>query len=106
MLKQAHQKLNLKEQLQQILIFQQLVEKMLPCVESQKQTYLGPVKILHPQKDNFIPLKNSENMLNILNRSNVTLQILPNETHVLRNKHSMRIPILVLAELLQKSRED
>ena len=103
--KNACQKLDLKEQLQQILIFQQLVEKMLPFIERQEQIYLGPIKILHPQKDNFIPVLNSENMLQALRRSNVQLHILPDETHTLKDKNSLKIPFLHLAELLQKSRE-
>lgn len=103
--KQACQKLNLKEQLQLVLIFQQLAEKMLPFVDYQQQQYQGMIRILHPQKDNLIPVKNSLNMVQAFNRDNVSLQILPNETHTLKNDANLKLPILVLEEIFQKYRE-
>lgn len=100
------QKMNLKKQLQQILIFEQLVKKMLPYADIQQQDYQGLIKILHPQNDNFIPLSNSENMLQTLNRENVSLQVLSNETHTLRKDNRLLLPILVLQDVLQKHREN
>ena len=104
--KQACQKMGLKEQLQQLLIFQQLIEKVLPLADYQEQKYIGEIKILHPQKDNFISLKNSLNMLHALKRENVSLQVLANETHTLKNDNNLKLPILILEEIFQKYREE
>ena len=104
--KRTCQKINFTKQLQQILIFEQLVKRMLPYADIQKQEYQGKIIILHPQKDNFIPLNNSEKMLQALNRDNVSLQVLSNETHTLRNDNRLLLPILALREVLQKHREN
>ena len=104
--KMVCQKKGLKEQLQQLLIFQQLVDMILPFVEYRGEKYTGLIEILHPQNDNFISVKNSEKMVQSYSRSNVSLHVLPNEKHILQNEANLRLPILILEEVFKKCREN
>jgi dipeptidyl aminopeptidase/acylaminoacyl peptidase len=77
-----------------------------PNLKQEVQLYQGPVCIMHPQKDRFIPVNNSEQMVKALNRNNVELSVIPNETHTLTNDFHLKVPVMFLHKALERYRAD
>ena len=91
---------------QKLLLLKQLIEFYMPGLKPEAQQYQGNIQIIHPQKDRFVPVENSEQMVRCLNRTNVELSILPNETHTLTNDFQLKIPTMFLQKALENYRVD
>jgi len=96
----------LAEEFQKLLLLKQLIDFYMPDLKPEPQQYSGPIQIIHPQKDRFVPVGNSEQMARCLNRENVELSVIPNETHTLKNDFQLRIPTTLLIKALEKCRAD
>ena len=96
----------LAEEFQKLILLKQLIDFYMPGLKPEPQQYQGTIQIIHPQKDRFVPVENSEQMVRYLNRSNVELSVLPNETHTLTNDFQLKIPTMFLQKALENCRAD
>lgn len=93
-----------KDQLTNLCLLEKILKMSKDFSKPQPTLYQGPITILHPEYDNIIPLENSHKMVKKLNRSNVALQVLENDTHMLKHDFCLNAPIKVLSDFLQRQK--
>ncbi|MBQ3116752.1 MAG: hypothetical protein IJC11_00315 [Alphaproteobacteria bacterium] len=79
--------------------FQEVESLLTPSVN----TYTGPIIILHPENDKSVNFDNSLHMCEMLNRQNVELVQVPNETHSFRNDFQLKNVLSYLHRQRQKT---
>lgn len=85
-----------------LVLLKSFFEGITPLLTPEKQTYAGPMIILHPANDHSVPISNSAKMIQNLDRKNAELIIIPNETHSFRNDFRLKNVLSCVDKIRQK----